>query len=96
VPLGHSASSADETVKPACARHLYHDMGVIAFAGTNPLQTERLGDLLHATVGAGGPGAMATSAEWAAIAPHHGVRRKRTRVESLEEGDVFDAENVLC
>jgi hypothetical protein len=39
---------------------LYHDLGVLVFAGCSPKQTDRIGDILRQIVGWGGPGGAVT------------------------------------
>lgn len=71
--------------------HLYHDLGVLVFAGVTPQQIGQIGNILEWIVRLGGPGMI--DSEMRAS----GGMRVRTKRVSLREDDVtetLDAEYV--
>ena len=50
--------------------HLYHDLGVLVFAGASVKQTERIGDILRQVVAWGGIGGVAARSAAVDVAHH--------------------------
>ncbi|GJN86339.1 hypothetical protein PLIIFM63780_009919 [Purpureocillium lilacinum] len=91
VPIGCKSSgpapSPDDASLQLSALHLYHDLGVLIFAGASPRQTERIGDILRQVVAWGGPGAAAARLGWGG----GGDGALHKREGTLTRADVFDA-----
>jgi hypothetical protein len=62
---------------------LYHDLGVLVFAGCDPKQTDRIGDILRQVVGWGGPGGAVSRLSWVGENGHETVNA--LDVEDLHE-----------
>ncbi|KAJ6437708.1 plasmid p 4b orf-3 family protein [Purpureocillium lavendulum] len=86
VPIGCSGAKVDDASLQLSALHLYHDLGVLVFAGASPQQTQRIGDILKQVVAWGGPGAAAARLGWGG----GGDAALRTREGKLARADVFD------
>ncbi|KAL3953379.1 hypothetical protein ACCO45_013322 [Purpureocillium lilacinum] len=86
VPIGCKSSgpapSPDDASLQLSALHLYHDLGVLIFAGASPRQTERIGDILRQA-----PGAAAARLGWGG----GGDGALHKREGTLTRADVFDA-----
>jgi len=91
VPIGCKSSgpapSPDDASLQLSALHLYHDLGVLIFAGASPRQTERIGDILRQVVAWGGPGAAAARLGWGG----GGDGALHKREGTFTRADVFDA-----
>lgn len=61
VPIGCVSPSLSAQAAQQSILSLYHDLGVLVFAGCSASQTERIGDILRQVVNWGGPGGAITS-----------------------------------
>ncbi|KFH40370.1 hypothetical protein ACRE_089630 [Hapsidospora chrysogenum ATCC 11550] len=84
VPPGNTNPVDDANSIQTCIRHIYHDLGVLAYAGCSDDQIRRVGDLIARVVNSGGPGAMITMLEWTG-------RTERRRIEMLGREDIWEA-----
>ncbi|PNY27397.1 Uncharacterized protein TCAP_02668 [Tolypocladium capitatum] len=85
VPIGCGAGAVDAHAAQQSVLHLYHDLGVLVFAGATPRQTRRIGDVVRQVVAWGGPGGAAASMD----GEHGGGRR--TREGRMGKGDLLEA-----
>lgn len=60
VPVGCTSAPVSVQAAQQSILSLYHDLGVLVFAGSNVKQTERIGDLLRQVVAWKGPGGALT------------------------------------
>lgn len=87
VPIGcrgRDAAVVDAHAVQQSVLHLYHDLGVLVFAGATPRQTQRIGDVVRQVVAWGGLGGAA-----ARLAGEDGGRERR-REGRLGRGDLFE------
>ncbi|KAH0521938.1 hypothetical protein TsFJ059_005868 [Trichoderma semiorbis] len=85
VPIGGPSNSVSAQALQQSAIHLYHDLGVLVFAGCSVREVSRIGDVLREVVALGGQGGLVTRLDaWEGEV----VRR---REEGVEEGDVYKA-----
>ncbi|EHK19624.1 uncharacterized protein TRIVIDRAFT_76984 [Trichoderma virens Gv29-8] len=83
VPIGGPASSVSAKALQQSAIHLYHDLGVLVFAGCSVREVRRIGDVLKEIVALGGQGGLVTRLDaWEGEV----VRR---REKSVEEKDLY-------
>ncbi|POR31549.1 Uncharacterized protein TPAR_08268 [Tolypocladium paradoxum] len=84
VPIGCSGRDAvDAHAAQRSVLHLYHDLGVLVFAGATPRQTRRIGDMVRQVVAWGGLGGAAARMGGEGA----GGRRREGR---LRRGDMFE------
>ncbi|KAK4065447.1 hypothetical protein Trihar35433_7567 [Trichoderma harzianum] len=85
VPIGGPTTSVSAQALQQSAIHLYHDLGVLVFAGCSVREVSRIGDVLREVVALGGQGGLVTRLDaWEGEV----VRR---REEGVKEGDVYKA-----
>ncbi|KAL7955967.1 hypothetical protein V8C34DRAFT_230027 [Trichoderma compactum] len=85
VPIGGPASSVSAQALQQGAIHLYHDLGVLVFAGCSVREVNRIADVLREVVALGGQGGLVARLDaWEGEV----VRR---REKGVEEGDVYKA-----
>lgn len=86
IPIGCAARNSVETRHlQESVLHLYHDLGVLSFAGCSAAQARRIGDILQQVVAWGGPGALVSRLdEWRQESVRH-------REKHLEENNIHDA-----
>ncbi|KAL7907793.1 hypothetical protein GGI35DRAFT_67598 [Trichoderma velutinum] len=83
VPIGGPASSVSAQALQQSAIHLYHDLGVLVFAGCSVREVNRIGDVLRQVVALGGQGGLVTKLDaWEGEV----VRR---REKDVKEGDLY-------
>ncbi|KAL7896191.1 hypothetical protein HDV63DRAFT_170098 [Trichoderma sp. SZMC 28014] len=58
VPIGGPSHEVSPRALQQSAIHLYHDLGVIVFAGCSVAEVRRIGDVLKEVVAFGGPGGV--------------------------------------
>lgn len=58
VPIGGPSHEVSPRALQQSAIHLYHDLGVIVFAGCSVAEVRRIGDVLKEVVALGGPGGV--------------------------------------
>ncbi|KAK1237388.1 hypothetical protein MKX08_003013 [Trichoderma sp. CBMAI-0020] len=58
VPIGGPSHEVSPRALQQSAIHLYHDLGVIVFAGCSVAEVRRIGDVLREVVALGGPGGV--------------------------------------
>ncbi|KND87459.1 hypothetical protein TOPH_07933 [Tolypocladium ophioglossoides CBS 100239] len=88
VPIGcgtRGATAVDAFAAQQSVLHLYHDLGVLVFAGATPQQTRRIGDIVRQVVAWGGLGGAA-----ARMGGEAGGGRRR-REGRLGTEDLFEA-----
>ncbi|KAG8409949.1 hypothetical protein J3459_007878 [Metarhizium acridum] len=66
VPIGCASRVSAQAARQSMLS-LYHDLGVLVFAGCSAAQTERIGDILRQVVRWGGPGGAVTRLSWTAV-----------------------------
>ncbi|KAL7942833.1 hypothetical protein V8C42DRAFT_140642 [Trichoderma barbatum] len=84
VPIGGPASTVSAKALQQSAIHLFHDLGVLVFAGCSVREVRRIGDVLREVVAMGGQGGLVTRLD----AWENEVVRKR---EAVDEGDLYKA-----
>lgn len=86
VPIGGNNTGAPPRPEDVTAslRHVYHDLGVLAFAGLNNAQIAKVGDVLATIAKHGGIGSLVTASDWRSEA-------KKIKLPPPEEGDLWPA-----
>lgn len=86
VPIGGPSTNVSARALQQSAIHLYHDLGVIVFAGCSVREVRRIGDVLKEVVAWGGQGGVVARLDaWEGEV----VRRREGHVEG--EGDLYKA-----
>ncbi|KAL7929840.1 hypothetical protein V8C35DRAFT_172314 [Trichoderma chlorosporum] len=85
IPIGGPAGSVSAKALQQSAIHLYHDLGVLVFAGSSVREVQRIGDVLREVVALGGQGGLVTRLD----AWEGEVVREREGV--VEEKDLYKA-----
>jgi hypothetical protein len=86
VPIGGPASNVTAKALQQGAIHLYHDLGVIVFAGCSVSEVRRIGDVLKEVVAWGGQGGLVARLDaWEGEV----VRRRERDVKG--KGDLYKA-----
>ncbi|KAH6603218.1 hypothetical protein Trco_007993 [Trichoderma cornu-damae] len=86
VPIGGPASNVTAKALQQSAIHLYHDLGVVVFAGCSVGEVRRIGDVLREVVAWGGQGGVVARLDaWEGEV----VRRREEDVKG--EGDLYKA-----
>lgn len=83
VPIGNTGAPRQEDVT-ASLRHVFHDLGVLAFAGLNNAQIARVGDVLATIMKHGGIGSLIISSDWRSEA-------KKIKLPPPKEGELWPA-----